>query len=54
VKFSRTGDYSALPVLRTGDTVYVPDKSQSDWNRFMSGVRDASQIVGLVAAIAAL
>lgn len=54
VKFSRTGDYSALPVLRTGDTVYVPDKSQSDWNRFMSGVRDATQIVGLVAAIAAL
>ena len=54
VKFSRTADYDALPVVRTGDTVYVPDKSQSHWNRFMSGVRDASQIVSLAAAIAAL
>jgi protein involved in polysaccharide export with SLBB domain len=54
VKFSRTANYDALPVVRTGDTVYVPDKSQSHWNRFMSGVRDASQIVSLAAAIAAL
>jgi protein involved in polysaccharide export with SLBB domain len=54
VKFSRTGDFDALPVVRNGDTVYVPDKSQSHWNQFIAGVRDVSQVVGLVAAIAAL
>ncbi len=54
ISFSRTADYSKLPVVRNGDTVYVPDQSQSHWNRFMTGVRDTSQIVALVAAIASL
>jgi hypothetical protein len=54
IGFSRTADYSKLPVVRNGDTVYVPDQSQSHWNRFMTGVRDTSQIVALVAAIASL
>lgn len=54
ISFSRTADYSKLPVVRNGDTVYVPDQSQSHWNRFMTGVRDTSQIVALVAALASL
>ncbi len=29
IKFSRTGDYKMLPVLRAGDTVYVPTKDES-------------------------
>ncbi len=54
VKFARTADFTRLPVIRAGDTLYVPDKSQGQWARFMAGVRDTAQIVGLIAAIAAL
>ena len=53
-KFVRSGDYSLLPVVRPGDTVYVPDKTQSHHARFMEGIKDAAQVVGLIAAIAAL
>ena len=53
-KFVRSGDYSLLPVVRPGDTVYVPDKTQSNHARFMEGIKDAAQVVGLLAAIAAL
>lgn len=53
-RFVRSGDYSKLPVVRPGDTIYVPDKTQSHRARFMEGVRDAAQIVGLLAAVAAL
>ncbi len=52
-KFVRSGDYSRLPVVRPGDTVYVPDKTQSHRARFMQGVKDAAQVVGLLAALAA-
>ena len=52
--FSRTGDYRMLPVIRPGDTVYVPDKSQSRRARFMEGVKDTAQVLALIAAIAAL
>ncbi|MCB1425827.1 MAG: SLBB domain-containing protein [Brucellaceae bacterium] len=52
--FSRTADTTRLPLVRPGDTVYVPDKTQSHWARVMSTVKDAAQIVALVAAVAAL
>ena len=52
--FSRTGDFRMLPVIRPGDTVYVPDKSQSRRARFMEGVKDTAQVLALIAAIAAL
>ena len=42
-------DFTTLPLVRVGDTVYVPDVSQSDWNIFMASVRDAVSIVSLVA-----
>ncbi len=42
-------DFTTLPLVRVGDTVYVPDVSQSDWNIFMTSVRDAVSIVSLVA-----
>lgn len=54
VAFSRTGDYRKLPVLRAGDTVYVPDKEQSHRAIFMQNVRDLGQIIGMIAAVAAL
>lgn len=53
VEFAKTGDYSRLPVLRAGDTVYVPSKEQSTWYRFVSTLQESmtvfsfAHIVGL-------
>ncbi|EAR62004.1 SLBB domain-containing protein [Neptuniibacter caesariensis] len=41
VEFAKTGDYSRLPVLRAGDTVYVPGKEQSSWYRFVSTLQES-------------
>ena len=51
VQFARGGDFSALPVVRAGDTVYVPSVSQSDWQIFMNGVRDVFQVVSIFAIL---
>ena len=45
VEFARTGNYAMLPVVRQGDTVYVPDSTQSDWRVFFDGVRDAVSVL---------
>ena len=47
VKFSRTGAFSELPVLRAGDTVYVPDKSESTMMKIRAGLRDVFEIIAL-------
>ncbi|MCR9257712.1 MAG: SLBB domain-containing protein [Alphaproteobacteria bacterium] len=54
VKFARTGDFSTLPVVRAGDTVYVPNASQSDWAIFIDGVRDVISVLSIFALIGAL
>lgn len=54
VRFAQTGDFSRLPVVRPGDTVYVPPKSQSEWRIFMNGVGDAVKILSVLALVAAL
>lgn len=54
VRFARTADYTTLPVVRVGDTIYVPDKSQSHWAKAMGVLKDAAQIASFVALIAAL
>ncbi|MDF1730793.1 MAG: SLBB domain-containing protein [Minwuia sp.] len=54
VKFARGGDFSNLPVVRAGDTVYVPSVSQSDWQIFMNGVRDVFQVVSIFAILGAI
>ncbi len=54
MKFAKTGDIEKLPVVRAGDTVYVPNTSQSDWKIFMDGFRDVIPIVSLIALIGAL
>ena len=45
VEFARTGNYAMLPLVRQGDTVYVPDTTQSDWRVFFDGVRDAVSVL---------
>lgn len=47
VKFAKTGDFGTLPVLRAGDTVYVPSLEQSDWAIFMENVRDSVSILSI-------
>lgn len=54
VTFAKTGNIEKLPVVRAGDTVYVPNMSQSDWKIFMDGFRDVIPIVSLIALIGAL
>lgn len=48
-KFARTGDTALLPVVRPGDTVYVPDRNQTGFRQFMNGVTDITQILSLAA-----
>jgi protein involved in polysaccharide export with SLBB domain len=54
VTFAKTGNIEKLPVVRAGDTVYVPNAAQSDWKIFMDGFRDVIPIVSLIALIGAL
>jgi protein involved in polysaccharide export with SLBB domain len=54
VTFAKTGNIEKLPVVRAGDTVYVPNTSQSEWKIFMDGFRDVIPIVSLIALIGAL
>jgi len=54
VDFARSGDFSKLPVVRAGDTVYVPNIRQSDWSIFINGVRDVVQVLSVFALIGGL
>ena len=47
-------DFTKLPLVRVGDTIFVPDSSQSNWNVFMDNVKDMVSIVSLVAIIGGL
>lgn len=49
VDFAKTGDFTKLPVVRAGDTVYVPSTDQSDWQIFMNGVRDSVSLISILA-----
>lgn len=54
VDFAKSGDFSKLPVVRMGDTVYVPSADQSDWAIFIKGVQDTVSIVTIFALLTAL
>ncbi len=49
VDFAKSGNFSTLPLVRAGDTVYVPSVSQSDWKIFMDGVRDSASVLSIFA-----
>lgn len=53
-EFIEHPDFTQLPLVRTGDTIFVPDISQSNWNVFMDNVKDMVSIVSLVAIIGGL
>lgn len=45
---------SELPVIRPGDTLYIPDKTDSDWVVFMDSVTDIFKVVSTVAILGGL
>lgn len=47
--FSSTAAFAKLPVLRAGDTVYIPFRSESAYEKFRAGLGDVIQAVALVA-----
>ncbi|MCP3870951.1 MAG: sugar ABC transporter substrate-binding protein [Gammaproteobacteria bacterium] len=50
-EFSRTANFDDLPVVRAGDTVYVPDKGDSAFEKFRTGLGDVFRIVSIGALI---
>jgi len=46
-EFMQQPDFKRLPMIRAGDTLYVPDVTKSDWNIFMDGVSDIFTIVSV-------
>ncbi|MBL4822264.1 MAG: SLBB domain-containing protein [Colwellia sp.] len=48
-EFIEHPDFTRLPLVRAGDTIFVPDVSQSNWNVFMDNVKDMLNIVSLIA-----
>ncbi|WP_234494065.1 SLBB domain-containing protein [Vibrio maritimus] len=54
VEFSKTADIRMLPVLRAGDTIYVPDRRNSFAEQARLGLTDVFRIVSTIAIIGAL
>ena len=52
--FMKDPDVSRLPVIRPGDTVYVPDISNTQWAYFMDALKDTLSIVSFVSLTKAL
>ncbi|WP_037027339.1 SLBB domain-containing protein [Psychromonas aquimarina] len=53
-EFSRSAAFNYLPVLRAGDTVYIPYRSESAYEKFRNGLTDVIQVVALGALIGLL
>jgi protein involved in polysaccharide export with SLBB domain len=54
IKFLKRPDKVALPILRAGDTLFVPDQSDSFWRTTMAGVRDLLSVLSVVAIVGGL
>lgn len=52
--FVKYPDFSNLPLVRAGDTVYIPSIEASNWRIFMSAIRDMLQIVSVWVIVGAL
>ncbi|KDM93383.1 SLBB domain-containing protein [Photobacterium galatheae] len=53
-EFGRTGNFSLLPVIRAGDTVYIPDRSESTMEAFRRGMNDLFQFAATAALVGLL
>ncbi len=54
VEFSKTAKIYDLPVIRAGDTIYVPHKDESFAEKARAGLRDLLQITTTIVLIGAL
>ncbi|NOH46944.1 sugar ABC transporter substrate-binding protein [Vibrio rotiferianus] len=54
VDFSKTANIYDLPVIRAGDTIYVPHKDESFAEKARAGLRDLLQITTTIVLIGAL
>lgn len=54
VAFAKSGDFATLPVLRSGDTVFVPNINQSGWKKLSEGISNAVSILSLVLLVSGL
>ena len=52
VSFAKSGDFNRLPVIRAGDTVFVPDESHSERTQFRNNLSDVLGVVNLVRTLA--
>jgi protein involved in polysaccharide export with SLBB domain len=53
-ELSKTANFNELPVLRAGDTVYVPDKSESTGAKIRDGLSDVFKVVSMAALLGLL
>jgi protein involved in polysaccharide export with SLBB domain len=53
-EFSTDADFSKLPVLRAGDTVYIPDNSNSIESKVRRAIQDTVQALSLLSLLAGL
>ena len=51
VSFAKSGDFTALPVIRAGDTLYVPSQTQSAWYQFLDGLKDLVTVVSFAVLV---
>jgi protein involved in polysaccharide export with SLBB domain len=54
VKFSRTANTHALPVLRAGDTIYIPSENESLAAQIRLGLKDILQLATTIVLVGAL
>ena len=54
IGFAKTGDIRRVPVVRAGDVVYVPDKSQDIFNQLSEGLSTVVSAASLLALSSAL
>jgi len=45
VAFAKSGNFSKLPPISAGDTLYVPGKEQGRWYKFVSTLRDSMSVI---------
>ncbi|MDP2561337.1 SLBB domain-containing protein [Psychrobium sp. 1_MG-2023] len=53
-EFSETANFSDLPVIRVGDTVYVPDQRNTTMAKARVGLRDVFELVSLASLLGVL
>ncbi|WP_439333846.1 SLBB domain-containing protein [Vibrio agarilyticus] len=53
-RFSRTARFEDLPVVRVGDTIYVPTREESLATQVRNGLSDLFQVIGIAALIGVL